>query len=322
MNPSSNPSKDTDTPTLYPEDMLRNERCQELFPSVIRDINEKYRFKVYPHCVEFITKKDKFSKYEGCHKKRSTIKNFTKSSRFRLFRVLAKMKENHDIEPLFVTLTYHFGHEKKENDTKSQLHHFLVQLRNYDPAVEYIWRFEFQERGAPHYHLIVIPGSPPENTTENIYGINIARIWHSIADPNSRAHEQYGCRVVTITSYLKACAYLSKYIAKVDEKHFGIEVGKHWGCSRNLPFELKSEHHDYNQSANIIIEKLRKWLIDHGKSQYADSQYFNIHRNQTIFIDSDEFYMMYRGYIDEQKHIDLLAEEFESRSDSIENIPF
>lgn len=294
MNASDNPVRSSGATQSISDNKPSCSKSQEVSSLVIRNINESFSLKIYPNCVEYKYLDSQPIPRPLTLRKRSCIKQFTKRARFRLFASMAKIKRNLDFQPIFITLTYHHGHEQKTKSTKSQLHHFLVQLRNYDPTVEFIWRFEFQKRGAPHYHLIIFPGNPPFGIDEESYGIRISNIWHGIADPNSRAHAQYGCKIVHIDSYRKACAYLSKYIAKTPEEETEHEVGKHWGCSRNLPYELIESTKGHIKHAGAIIEKLRTWLIEHGKEQYADPLYFNQYRNQTVFISYEDYYILDR----------------------------
>ena len=283
-----NPVKSSIPRKFISDNNSESAKSQDNSPLVKRYIPEIGTITIYPHCVEYHYRPEPSEKTHKNRTPRSKISRFSKSARFRLFRCLAKIDPNLSFQPMFVTLTYHHGHHKKSGSTKSQLHHFLVMLRNYDPDVQFIWRFEFQKRGAPHYHLIIFPGNPPYDTDEKKYGIRISSIWHSIADPNSRAHAQYGCKVVNITSYKMACAYVSKYIGKTDNENSDMQNGKHWGNSQNLPFKVHCSMVILMKDTKVIIEKLRQWLISNGKNQYANPLYFNEYRDQTVFIDHNE----------------------------------
>lgn len=221
---------------------------------------------------------------------RGSVKKFSRKSRFRLFTALAKIRADLPHKPLFVSLSYHYGHRLIIDDNKTHLHHFLVRLRQYDLNVQFIWRIELQKRGAPHFHLIIFPGVRLDGFKEDDYNIKISSLWHEIADPKSRAHKEYGCKVKTIDSYREACIYLSKYVAKEPIECGSSLMGKHWGCSRNLPYKVIGTIQADRKVNKEMIEKIRKWLIKNGHESAADPNYFNVDRPQTIFIDSDEFY--------------------------------
>ena len=263
--------------------------CQEKTLVSIDTIREKFVVNVYAHCIEFIPRTVNKSKFEGNRGTRSSIKEFSRRSRFRLFKILAMMDSKPSEKPLFVSLTYHYGHLNNPKSTKSQLHIFLTRLRQFDPGVQFIWRIEFQIRGAPHYHLIIFPGHPIRRRNKHIYSIEVSRIWHSIADPRSKKHSEYGCKVVTIRSYREACIYLSKYVAKCHNTEVNLVEGKHWGSSKNLPFKIQKVVEYKIVEAREIIEKIRQWLLRKGKYEQADSHYLNLLREATVFMEPVDF---------------------------------
>lgn len=285
----TNSTKTTRPPTLI-DDNAPNHSCQEIFSLDKDTIAEKGGWGVYCHCVAFTPKKIMPYKKNQTKGMRGSVSKFSKRSRFRLFTALAKIKADLPCRPVFVSLTYHYGHRLIIDDNKTHLHHFLVRLRQYDLNVQFIWRIELQKRGAPHFHLIIFPGPGPDGFKEDDYNIKISSLWHEIADPKSKAHKEYGCKVKAIDSYREACIYLSKYVAKEPIECDSDLIGKHWGCSRNLPYEVIGTIQADRKVNKEMIEKLRKWLIKNGHESAADPNFFNVDRPQTIFIDSDEFY--------------------------------
>lgn len=263
--------------------------CQEKTLVKQEPISQKAKIEVYPHCIIFKPILQTTQGKKGPRKERSIIKKFSKRSRFRLFKLLAKIDHQLNFPPIFISLTYHYGHTLQKKSTKSQLNLFLTRLRQFDPKVQFIWRIELQERGAPHYHLIIFPGLPILIPPNKHYNIVISQIWHSIADPNSEAHSEYGCKVVNIRNYTQACSYLSKYIAKVENLNDDIIEGRHWGNSYNMPFKIcrTIEYQDFQ--AKYIIEKIRHWLLEHGKELQAKREYLNIHSEQCIFMEPNTF---------------------------------
>jgi hypothetical protein len=246
-------------------------------------------FIVYDHCVVFKKRKVYSDKREQKRKPRGKISHFSKRARFRLFAILSMIRNDLDVRPIFVTLTYHYGHHNKEKNTKSQLHNFLVQLRNFDPKVQFIWRIELQKRGAPHYHLIVFPGENSYYQNPTSYNITISKIWHNLADPMSLKHKEYGCLVKEIRSYREACIYMSKYVAKPPTEESDLVKGKHWGNSRNLPIKIRKRYGNWDDECKFMITKIRGWLIKNGKAKYASEEYLNIHTSFTVFIDRAVF---------------------------------
>lgn len=242
-------------------------------------------FTLFSHCICYKSRKRNNPGRTPKNKPRGRITHFSKMSRFRLFELLAKIDNKLDSQPIFATLTYHHGHQNSENSTKSQLHNFLTQLRNFDSGVQFIWRTELQSRGAPHYHLIIFPGPLKEDMYKENYELRIAQIWHLIADPKSYRHKEYGCRLIVIKNYREACSYISKYVGKEEKNNTESIEGKHWGCSRNLPIKVYQRWHCWDDEADIMINRIRVWLINNGKEKYADPDYLNIFNDTTVFMD-------------------------------------
>ncbi|HEY9758876.1 MAG TPA: hypothetical protein V6C97_27150, partial [Oculatellaceae cyanobacterium] len=92
-------------------------------------------------------------------------------------------------------------------------------------------RLEFQERGAPHFHLL-------------LFGVGfLDREWLSLTwaaicgyeGVERVKHEQAGTNVERVTGYRQATAYLSKYLGKLDRSECVtcdgeiMEPGRWWG---------------------------------------------------------------------------------------------
>jgi len=292
---SANRNTQTDIPPSYQENSKPHSSCQEENDFSCKNHKRNYYFEVYPHCVKFHVPERSGNPSRSEVRKRGKIHEFSKRSRFRLFTALAMIKRKLPIKPLFVSMTYHYSFTKKKGIHYDHLHNFLVQLRNYNPDVQYIWRIELQKRGAPHFHFIIFPGGPRKAYNKSKYIHKISQLWHSISDPVSRAHERFGVQTTEIKSYQHACYYLSKYCAKIDEDIALITERKQWGCSRNLPFEVLSSSVVVKGRAFHIIEQIRRWLIANGKEQYASEEFFNVNRSQIIFIDPDAFWSIYES---------------------------
>jgi len=285
-----NSTKFNESPALVKENLTDDHQSVKgnfLFSN--KNHKRKYVFEIYENYVSYTppTRSPFFKNYVGSH--RGEIKTFSPRSRFRLFVLLGKMDHVDNLQAIFVTLTYHYGYRGEERKAQIDFHNYLTRLRLYDPDVQYIWRIELQKRNAPHFHMIILPGKHHAYFGDNKYVASLNILWHTISDPTSRAHEKYGFKVVPITNYTKACAYLSKYIAKYDVNSPSSGSYKHWGNSRNLPISEPSSHTCIRENAYLVIEEIRRWLLKNGKSKYSSEEYFNIHRPQGIFINISDF---------------------------------
>lgn len=174
---------------------------------------------------------------------RGLITTLSRKSRLRFMRFIATLLLQN---ALFVTLTYGQTYPSVKI-AKLHLREFCRRLNRLYPNAAFIWRQEFQERGAVHFHLIItdcnfIPKSLIMLTWANV--INYV-YWDFTEEDNGRfgpARPPF-TRVERIDSVKKLTNYVSKYLAKVSPDAGGfndvpylhdaitgeISAGRQWG---------------------------------------------------------------------------------------------
>lgn len=119
----------------------------------------------------------------------------------------------------FITLTYgqSFPNPKA---AKRHLDNFLKRLKRRWSYASGFWRFEFQERGAPHFHLVLF-GLPflPKDTLAEWWGDTVGREYWDTSQAEPRAPFT---RVEALKSHAHATRYVSKYVAKCDDSGFNF----------------------------------------------------------------------------------------------------
>jgi len=159
---------------------------------------------------------------------RGGITKFSESSSRRMRRYLRETLCDYRV---MLTLTYPAGHGFDGARAKRDLRVFLQRLRRYhgfDIKFSAFWFFEFQGRGAVHFHLFLTHRTPKEW---------IASAWYEVVGSEDKRHLQAGTRIESIFSGKHGmCAYAAKYAAKQMQKEvpesFGW-VGRFWGvCGR------------------------------------------------------------------------------------------
>lgn len=153
--------------------------------------------------------------------KRGKVTLFTNSSRFRLLQKMATVKGK-GLRSVFLTLTY--GQEfPSPRDAKRHLDNFLKRIRRHYANVSGYWRFEFQKRGAPHFHLLLfnLPFVPKDV---------IKRWWGKVVgvqfwDTSSKKAIPPFTRIEFLKSHTHASRYVAKYVAKVHGANCGFNVG-------------------------------------------------------------------------------------------------
>lgn len=165
--------------------------------------------------------------------KRSKITDFSAGSRGRLFDLFNKMELKSKV--IFITLTYERT-DTDANTAKANLFAFIKRLqRKYkNIPMSFVWRMEFQERGAVHFHIIAF-GLPfvPKEQIQIIWGETTCQV-------------RPFTRIEMIFSSKKVMNYVAKYVAKVNplpetggfnlptylaayQSQHGDEIGRVWG---------------------------------------------------------------------------------------------
>jgi hypothetical protein len=159
---------------------------------------------------------------------RSAIDGFSPGSARRMRSYLRECLSEYRY---MLTLTYPGFFPANGQSVKEHLRRFCQELKRYqasrggDPErFSAFWFLEFQERGAPHFHLFLTDQFPAKW---------IASTWYFIVRSDDHRHLQAGTRIESIRSGHKGImAYASKYAAKQEQKIApqGYEnVGRFWG---------------------------------------------------------------------------------------------
>jgi hypothetical protein len=215
---------------------------------------------------------------------RKECKGFSDSSRRRLIQKMAQWNLN-DLHAYFVTLTYPGVYASNWEVWKRDLDVLFKRLeRKYPVLIGCCWRVEFQKRGAPHFHLIAVTSKPCKNLV--LFRSRIAEMWCEIvADgykmsggdmvayaPEKEKHLRAGTGVEAVQGRKQLMAYVSKYLAKVDQANAPDEWGRNWGF-RNINGQLDFSpveivELDYSESGQLR-RFVRRWLKSRGQVCYA-----------------------------------------------------
>jgi len=184
---------------------------------------------------------------------RGEITGWSKASKRRLRSVLA----NAGVEwRTFAHLTYPAEFPKDGDVVKRHLKRFLDAARRKGMRA-YVWVLEFQERGAPHLHVLADVGQ-----SEGFNKDWVADTWARVAG----ADRQAGTRVESVYSQEAVASYLRSYLAKADQKTVPEDfanVGRMWGSSEGLGRALEAGSLDWGTGARVA-RAVRKVLEARG----------------------------------------------------------
>lgn len=165
---------------------------------------------------------------------RGVITSFSDKSRRRLMKMIARLKPT---RATFLTLTYpaNYPDAHKAKDHLRALHE---RIRRRYPEASGIWRLEFQERGAPHFHELYFD-------LPYIRFSELRAIWREII--GIPPGEPLFVRIERVKSWSGVKHYVSKYLAKTSQDGSSttlldsmpyLHAGRFWGVFNRpyLPF--------------------------------------------------------------------------------------
>lgn len=209
---------------------------------------------------------------------RGHITRFTKASRRRLFDLFNRLTVE-GTTPKFLTLT--FSGNPTPAEAKVALSRFTKRLIRKHPNASAVWRMEMQERGAPHFHLIVfnMPYYPQDK---------LQKVWEQCTREAKSI-----VNVKAIKTKKGVFGYVAKYVGKVeDEGSSSLDedtyltdeeetpsVGRWWGIVNKsfLPFA------DIIELAVIkddLYWYLRWWMIRTWRGAFV-----SLNSKQTLWTD-------------------------------------
>ena len=136
---------------------------------------------------------------------------------------------------LMVGLTYpaEFPEPDSHGIYKGHLRAFKARFQRQYPGASFVWKLEFQQRGAAHYHLVVF-GLGQGDHVLAAWKLWADKAWFEIVGSGDEKHLRAGVSSEWVRSVGGATAYLIKYLGKDDQTRPGDFTGRYWGCFNKL----------------------------------------------------------------------------------------
>jgi len=168
------------------------------------------------------------------------IIEWSRKSRSAMCRKFAELDYSPLVEsgrvPAMVTLTYPGDWEAVAPDGASVKRHMVMWRkrfqREYGEPARYIWKLEFQRRGAPHIHLWMAPPMSPGRSGRS-FTHWLSEVWAQIVDhpdPVQKTRHRLAGTAIDVRNGLRAC----------DPKRLAIYFTKH--SSPNLHGDKEYQH--------------------------------------------------------------------------------
>ncbi len=174
---------------------------------------------------------------------RGEIRGFSRQSKARLAKKLVGLpwlqfansqKGSVKGRAMFVTLTYPSVWPSEFQEWKRHLVTFVKRLRRrFADCALVLWKLEFQRRGAPHFHLIVL-----FHQVQSVYTVRewLASAWYEVVDSGDEKHLQAGTSAdvvyLPVGGSSKLMAYLIKYMSKDTQANVNEATGEMMQCGR------------------------------------------------------------------------------------------
>lgn len=156
-------------------------------------------------------------------------------------------------------MTYHQSWGDGQT-VKKHLNRFLNWVRRNLPDVGYLWVFEFQSRGAPHFHLFLSCPANPD------LGKKLGAAWNRIAARGDVQHLAFHQHERNFIDWdMGSGSYLTKYLEKSAQKCIPLGFGwsgRFWGASRNLvpaPVVHSTDTGHSKRDLARIVRGLGRW---------------------------------------------------------------
>lgn len=224
---------------------------------------------------------------------RGKIEVFSQESRYRLFRLLHQLTFE---RVTFATLTYPADFPTEAKIYKGHLKEYRRRFERLYGPVKAVWRLEFQERGAPHFHIMYLdaPFIPIHDW---------CWLWKCVCKSYDMAHELLGVDVKLVTGNSEKnliASYLSKYVGKLDQsevRNGSNKTGRYWG-RWNIEESDPTKIEVRSWQAELIVAELLRSRGDGERWEPADRTMCTLFGNS---LGSDRYSQRVRKIVDEVK---------------------
>ena len=217
------------------------------------------------------------------------IQRFSRHSRLRLMRLCSSVRLNSYYNLYHATLTWHNDFPADGIKAKRLFHRFINSLKAFSMDFDYVYRIELQQRGAPHFHLLMFFKKPLINKNPVSIQTILFRAWAPIIKDFGLSASLHSVKVTACEDSKKFFVYVSKYAAKEDSAVDRKLRCRRWGCSKTIDLspvftQVLSDNYLKVFKRNLY-SYLRKKNRIHGK---LDDLFFLL-RTISLFISMEDY---------------------------------
>ena len=213
---------------------------------------------------------------------RGEVLGFSRRSRSRLMQHMASLPRANLVMPWFVTLTYPASWPADPLVWLAHRRAFLKRIYAEFGDCAVIWRLEPQQRGAPHFHLMVFTDAAlalPQEGTERLNWSTLSRWWYDIAGSADPWHLIHGVRdVQRVRSWNGVMSYASKYLCKGSDIRL---PGRQWGIEHKALLLVRLVHTAMPSRAWYAVRRVLFGLVPHREPAWSRDSRGRIKRVRT-----------------------------------------
>jgi len=171
---------------------------------------------------------------------------------------------------MMVGITYpdEFPDPESHEVYKGHLRTFEARFLRRYPNGSFVWKLEFQERGAAHFHCVFF-GLGAGDAALAAWRDWSKKAWWEVVGSGCRHHRVRGVSSDWIKTRGGAVGYLTKYLAKEDQTRPGDFTGRYWGAKgrKNLPIAPVRKSEKPDREALLIRRVMRKRIESDVKAR-------------------------------------------------------
>jgi len=230
-------------------------------------LTAEYKIIVYNNLIKIESKHKNPSNPGNCKNIERKIKTFSENSRRNLSKHLCKIRFDSYNERWFVTLTFHNEIPNSQSTMKKIIDKFNKRLHRVNFFLDYVWKLEYQKRGAPHLHyLLLFPKRLSYKSRTQLASI-IQRAWIECVGDNDELFKRLSVNIRQVGNNNKTVNYLMKYIDKLDDETHEHNLGRFWAISKGLiqnPLRvINCDEHFFENFRQILLFYIKdKYKLD------------------------------------------------------------
>lgn len=196
---------------------------------------------------------------EPPEREENDITGFSIKSRLRMFNLFTRINYSLYGFPIFSSNTWQHDFPSDRVEIKSFLKNYYEGLKAKLPPHKIVWKLEYQKRGAPHYHFMLLPTDRSIDFRQANYMKIINDEWLKRKKCKCDDCKKYSVKVKAVNDFKHAMIYISKELAKVGTGYHKHDLGRIWGASRSLNcepiYKIKTDYKTFRELLSKIYEK-------------------------------------------------------------------